>query len=199
MPATMVLCSVPTSTLSFTSFFDFGTASASSTLATRSSTFMKSSIAMRESVAGAGATAGAAGAERHRRGWGGRRSRLVGRGHGAQVLDSLFNSREQGLDLSQFRSRSERTRRQRCPLLDADAKHPPNPARCIGHHGIDQRRNHAQRVSGMVERPIEFIRLRSILRQRPGFAFDDELVDPADQAPRVLQRETHLETTRSRL
>ena len=64
-PATIVRTSVPTSTVSFSSFFDFGTRSAASTLATRRSTFMKSSKPMRASAAllpGAAASGTAAGA-----------------------------------------------------------------------------------------------------------------------------------------
>src|SRR4051794_7287276 len=60
MPATIVRCSLPASTVILTSFFDFGTASAASTLATRNSTFMKSSNPIRESSAGACAGCGAA-------------------------------------------------------------------------------------------------------------------------------------------
>ena len=64
MPATSVRCSVPTSTISLTSFREFGTFSAASTLATRSSTFMKSSmviLSLPAAGAGGGAAAGAAG------------------------------------------------------------------------------------------------------------------------------------------
>src|SRR5206468_10759826 len=59
-------CSVPASTCSFNSLFDFGTRSAARTFAVRSSTFMKSSIEMRAASGAAadaaGAGAGAAGA-----------------------------------------------------------------------------------------------------------------------------------------
>src|SRR5262249_30620712 len=63
MPATSVRCSLPTSTWSLISLLDFGTRSAASTFATRSSTFMKSSIEIRAGSAGmAGADAAAAAA-----------------------------------------------------------------------------------------------------------------------------------------
>src|SRR6266850_175442 len=51
MPATTVRCSAPSDTVSFRSFFDFGTGSAATTSATRSSTFPKSSMLMREPAA----------------------------------------------------------------------------------------------------------------------------------------------------
>ena len=57
MPATSVRCSVPTSMLSLTSLREFGTFSAASTFAVRSSTFMKSSIVILLSAGGAGGAA----------------------------------------------------------------------------------------------------------------------------------------------
>ena len=79
----------------------------------------------------------------------------------ARRSSTVFSIRgEQGLDWSQLCAGGKRSRLQRCPLLGSHSEHPPDPARCIWHHWIDQRGNHAERVSGVIQRPIEFIRFR---------------------------------------
>ena len=60
MPATTVRCSLPSETVSFSSFLDFGTGSAARTSATRSSTLPKSAMLSVPAAAAGAAAAGSA-------------------------------------------------------------------------------------------------------------------------------------------
>ena len=63
-----------------------------------------------------------------------------------------------------------------------------NAARRVRHHRIDERRNHPERICGVIQRPIERRVVGDVLRQHPWRAFDDVLVHVSDESPRVLQR-----------